>query len=167
MLGPRADLEVRVVGVGPESAALAELRALPGVSVENRWVPEAELGALMAWADALVLSHRESSQSGVAAAAIAAGRWLVATRVGGMTEQLKGESLAVMCDPEAGSLCAALAGLLATPPPLGYARDIPSEWRRAGESLLVEFRGLLGAPVLPQAAKGGGLQAAHPTKIAD
>jgi glycosyltransferase involved in cell wall biosynthesis len=167
MLGPRSDLEVRVVGIGPESAALADLRALPGVTVENRWVPEAELAGLMAWADALVLSHRESSQSGVAAAAIAAGRWLVATRVGGMIEQLKDESLAVMCDPDAASLCAALASLLATPPPLGYARDIPTEWRRAAENLLLEFRALRGAPSLPHPAKGGGRAAAHPRKIAD
>jgi glycosyltransferase involved in cell wall biosynthesis len=143
MLGPRADLEVRVVGTGPESAELAELRALPWVRVENRWVPEAEVGALMAWADALVLSHRESSQSGVAAAAIAAGRWLVATRVGGMPEQLRDESLAVMCDPDPVSLCQALARLLAAPPPIGEPRDIRAEWRRVGRNLLRDFGGLL------------------------
>jgi len=140
MLGPRTNLVVRVVGTGPESQALAELRALPGVTVENRWVPEAELGALMAWADALVLSHRESSQSGVAAAAIAAGRWLVATRVGGMTEQLKDERLAVMCDPEAASLCQALAGLLAAPPPFAHTRDIGGEWQRVGARLLRDLQ---------------------------
>ena len=40
LMGPRPDMEVRVVGQGPESTALADLRALPGVKVENRWVPE-------------------------------------------------------------------------------------------------------------------------------
>ena len=63
-------------------------------------MPEHEVGELIAWADALVLSHREASQSGVAAAAIAAGRWLVATRVGGIAEQLKDERLALLCDPD-------------------------------------------------------------------
>ena len=114
-LGPGA-LEVRVVGLGPESATLAALRTLPNVTVENRWVPETEVGALLAWSDALVLSHREASQSGVAAAAIAARRWVVATRVGGLAEQLQGEPLARLCDPAAEPLAAAIASLLTRPP---------------------------------------------------
>ena len=112
LLGPQAGLAVRVVGSGPESPVLGALRAMPGVSVENRWVPEDEVGTLLAWADALVLSHREASQSGVAAAAIAARRWIVATRVGGLAEQLQGVPGAVMCEPDAGSLETALRGLL-------------------------------------------------------
>ena len=61
LLGERGDLEVRVVGSGPESPTLDRLRALPGVTVENRWVYEPEMAAVMGWADALVLSHREAS----------------------------------------------------------------------------------------------------------
>jgi glycosyltransferase involved in cell wall biosynthesis len=110
-LGGRADIELRVVGNGPESPVLAALRALPGVTVENRWVPEPEVAAILGWSDALVLPYREASQSGVAAAAVAAGRWVVATRVGGIEEQLGANPLAVLCEPEAGSLAAALAGL--------------------------------------------------------
>jgi glycosyltransferase involved in cell wall biosynthesis len=111
LLGPREDFALRVVGFGPESAELDRLRATPNVTVENRWVPENELGALLGWADGLVLSHREASQSGVAAAAIAAGRWVVATRVGGLAEQLRGREMTVLCDPEPGSLAAAIEGL--------------------------------------------------------
>jgi glycosyltransferase involved in cell wall biosynthesis len=119
-LGARDGLVVRVVGSGPESAVLDTLRALPGVTVENRWVPENEVGALLAWSDALVLSHREASQSGVAAAAIAARRWIVATRVGGLAEQLQGVPGALLCEPDAESLAGALrllvAGGTAKPP---------------------------------------------------
>lgn len=107
-LGPRADMEVRVVGHGPESAALAALRAVPGVTVENRWVPEGEVGDLFAWSDMVVLPYREASQSGVAAAAIAASRRVVATRVGGIAEQLRDEPFATLCEPEAASLAAAI-----------------------------------------------------------
>ena len=110
-------LEVRVVGLGPESPVLAALRALPGVTVENRWVPETELGDLLAWADAVVLSHREASQSGVAAAAIAARRWIIATRVGGLVEQLENEPLARLCAPDAQSLALAIGSLLTAPLP--------------------------------------------------
>ncbi len=109
---PPGGMEVRVVGSGPQSAVLDALRALPGVTVENRWVPEDEVGALLAWSDALVLSHREASQSGVAAAAIAARRWIVATRVGGLAEQVQGVPGALLCDPAADSLAAALLTLL-------------------------------------------------------
>ncbi len=138
-LGERPDLQVRVVGSGPESAALAQLRASPGVVVENRWVPEGEVGDLLAWADALVLSHREASQSGVAAAAIAARRWVVATRVGGLAEQLADENLAILCEPTATGVMGGLLRLLAV------AREPPGEadpglaWRRTVERLAGEM----------------------------
>ena len=111
-----ASFELRVVGQGPDSPVLDSLRRMPGVTVENRWVPEAELGALLGWADAVVLSHREASQSGVAAAAIAAGRWIVATEVGGLAEQLRDNPLARLCPPAAEPLAAAIGSLLTDPP---------------------------------------------------
>ena len=110
-LGPRDDLELRVVGNGPESPVLNQLRALPGVTVENRWVPEEEVASILAWADALVLPYREASQSGVAAAAIAARRFVVATQVGGITEQLEGSAMARLVPPDAKALGAALVAL--------------------------------------------------------
>ena len=89
LLGPRPDMEVWVVGRGPESTALAALRALPGVKVENRWVPECEVSAILNWADIVVMPYREASQSGIPPTALAAGRRVVATRVGGLPEQLE------------------------------------------------------------------------------
>ena len=111
-LGPREDLETRIVGSGPEDAAIDALRALPGVTVENRWVPEEEIGALIAWSDALVLPYREASQSGAAAAAVAADRFIVATAVGGLAEQVRDHPRGRLCAPDAADLAAALAALL-------------------------------------------------------
>ena len=125
-LGPRDDLELRVVGNGPESEVLAQLRALPGVTVENRWVPEEEVAGILAWSDALVLPYREASQSGVAATAIAARRFVVATRVGGITEQLEGSPLARLVPPDATALGAALVALAAEPVP--DALPIDNRW---------------------------------------
>ncbi len=136
MLLPRPDLEVRVVGNGPESAALAALRGLPGVSVENRWVPEDEVGTLIAWSDAVVLTHREASQSGVAAAALAAGRYIVSTRVGGLAEQLAGQTMALLCDVDAHAIAGKLALLLEHPPVSGEA---PPDWRRDAARLAEEL----------------------------
>ena len=150
VLGPRADMEVRVVGNGPESPVLEALRQLPGVTVENRWVPEDEVGKIIFWADALVLSHREASQSGGAAAAIAAGRWVVATRVGGITEQLRDQPSARLCDPTAESLARELLRLAEQPPPLPDPPEDPrAAWRAATEELARELSANLGCALPP------------------
>ena len=139
LLGPRDDMELRIVGSGPECAELAALRAMPGVTVENRWVPEPELAEILAWADALVLSHREASQSGVAAAAIAANRWIVATRIGGLAEQLGREPLARLCEPDAASLAAALRALLDSPPPPAAPVDPQAAWHAVAADLAAQI----------------------------
>ncbi len=133
---PKIGAEIRVVGQGPESPSLAALRALPDVTVENRWVPEDEVGALLGWADAVILTHTEASQSGVAAAALAAGRRVVATRVGGLIEQLQDEPLATLCPPEADALATALRGLIAAPVTPHPPVDAPAAWRDMAASLL-------------------------------
>jgi glycosyltransferase involved in cell wall biosynthesis len=142
-LGERQDMVVRVVGSGPEGPELERLRSLPNVTVENRWVPEAELGALLGWADALVLSHREASQSGVAAAAIAARRWVVSTRVGGLVEQLEGQDMAMLCEPDATSLAKALAALPGRKAPTGVA---PIAWSETAEVIAIALRSLVFIP---------------------
>jgi glycosyltransferase involved in cell wall biosynthesis len=143
-LGPEPGLTVRVVGSGPESATLAALRRLPGVQVENRWVPEDEVGTLLGWADAMILPYREASQSGVAAVALAAGRYVIATNVGGLAEQLHGEKRAILCEPCADSLANGLRELLKSPraadaAPVGSR----AAWQDLGRSLVEQLRALL------------------------
>jgi glycosyltransferase involved in cell wall biosynthesis len=142
ILGPREDLVVRVVGTGPESGILDKLRALPRVTVENRWVPEDEVGALFGWADGLVLPYREASQSGVAAAALAAGRPVVATRVGGLVEQLAGRPGVWLCEPTAASIAAALCDLLAAPRGLALPVDAQAAWGAMAASLVQQIEPL-------------------------
>jgi len=137
---PRDDLDIRVVGEGPESAPLRILRGLPGVSVENRWVPEEEVGTLLAWSDAVVLTHREASQSGVVAAALAAKRWIVATRVGGIAEQLRGQAGAVLCDVDPEAVAEGVKRLLEHPPAVDAMA--PPDWRRDAARLAAELAAL-------------------------
>lgn len=133
-LGPEPLFQLRVCGDGPASSALSRLRALPGVSVEQRWVSEAELPALLAWADAVVLPYQEASQSGVAALAVAAGRHVLATNVGGLPEQLAGVPGARLCAPTAEALALGLmqlavelsAGGAAVAPPRDAAKGWPA-----------------------------------------
>ena len=79
---------LRVVGDGPIDALAPGLAALPGVTVERRWVEEAEIPTLIAAADALVLPYREASQSGIIPIAQAMGVPVVTTPAGGLAEQV-------------------------------------------------------------------------------
>lgn len=109
------DATLRVVGEGDAEALAPGLTALPGVTVEPRWVGEAEISALVAAADAVVLPYREASQSGVIGQAYALGVPVVATPVGGLAEQMRdgvdgvvaaslsvtdlADAMARLCDP--------------------------------------------------------------------
>lgn len=144
------ELEVRVVGRGPETPALAALRACPNVQVENAWVPEDQVGALLAWADAVVLPYREASQSGVGAAALAAGRPIIATRVGGLKEQLADAPQVVLCDPDPDSLSRAIGLWLDAMPSSLPAPDARAAWRSAASDLLQGLH-----RIMPRAGTGG------------
>jgi glycosyltransferase involved in cell wall biosynthesis len=130
---------VRVVGSGPETLALDALRACPGVTVENRWVPESEIGTLLGWSDAVILPYREASQSGVAAAALAAGRPVIATTVGGLREQLAAAPGTVFCEPDAASLAHAIGRWLEAPPLIAPPADAATAWRDATTRLLASI----------------------------
>jgi glycosyltransferase involved in cell wall biosynthesis len=146
---------VRVVGSGPESPALSALRALPGVTVENRWVPEDEVGTLLGWADAVVLPYREASQSGVAATALAARRYVIATNVGGLAEQLANEPLAILCEPDADSLANGLRRVLTMPPACSHAAtgSPQAAWREVGRLLVDQLQALLRPGEQPESTR--------------
>jgi len=157
LIGPAPEMQLRIVGSGPENETLRALRRQPGVTVENRWVPEAEVGALLAWADIVVLPYREASQSGVAAAALAAGRRVVCTRVGGLAQQLAGEPLAVLCEPDAASIAAALRGVLAGGQGMAamprLLADPAEAWREFAGYVLDQFRAAF--PLHPRLQRAG------------
>lgn len=81
-------IEVGVFGEGALGPNVARL-AILGAEVVNRWLTEAEIGAMLKRYHAVVLSHIEASQSGVAATAFGAELPVVATPVGGLVDQVK------------------------------------------------------------------------------
>jgi glycosyltransferase involved in cell wall biosynthesis len=81
-------VEVVVAGSGSLEPYAGLLEDLPGVEIHNRWLGDEEIAGFMAGADIAVLPYVEASQSGVAAAAYAAGRPVVATPIGGLAEQV-------------------------------------------------------------------------------
>lgn len=71
--------------LGSATQTLADVHA----EIVNRWIDHSEIGAILARHDVLVLPYVEASQSGVAAAAQGAGLPIIATPVGGLTEQVR------------------------------------------------------------------------------
>ncbi|MFT8242849.1 glycosyltransferase family 4 protein [Roseomonas sp. BN140053] len=104
---------LRVVGEGDAESCAPGLAELPGVTVEQRWVPDAGMPALLSAAWAVVLPYREASQSGVLPLALALGVPVVATPVGALAEQLRAGQAGLLAEaatPEA--LAQAMAAVL-------------------------------------------------------
>lgn len=141
-------VRLRVVGEGDAETAAPGLSAMPGVTVEQRWVPERELPALLVSARAVVLPYREASQSGVAVQALALGVPVIATPVGGLPEQVRpgrGGLLAAAPTPEAfaAALEAALApGALKRLRAEALATRPVGAWEAVAENLLAALRPL-------------------------
>lgn len=80
-------VEFGILGEGDLGASMPRLIAMKA-EIVNRWLTEAEIGHNLPRFHAMVLSHIEASQSGVAAAALGAGLPVIATPVGGIVEQI-------------------------------------------------------------------------------
>jgi glycosyltransferase involved in cell wall biosynthesis len=129
-LGSEPGFTLKIAGDGPSSAELRRLSMMRHVEIDRRWIPEGELPALIGGADVVVLPYRQASQSGVAAAALALRRHVIATRVGGLAEQLRGAPRTLICQPEAQALAGAIRRLCSTPsePAPIYSDNVMDSW---------------------------------------
>ena len=95
----REDLhfDFSVIGEGNLGHLRSRLEAL-GAEIVNRWIGEGEISAIMERHDVIVVSSTEASQSGVITVAFAAGRPVVATPVGGMSEQIDDGRTGILTD---------------------------------------------------------------------
>ncbi len=115
----QASAEVHIVGkpymdVSPLQAAAAALGG--GVRLDLRFVPDAEMSALLAAADVIVFPYREIDVSGVLMAALGHGRPILASRIGGFAELLRDGTHGWLVPPgDAGALAAAMARLCREP----------------------------------------------------
>jgi glycosyltransferase involved in cell wall biosynthesis len=111
----RYQISLRIVGEG-HVKALETLARLPGVSIENGWIPEHNVPSVLNQADLLVLPYREASQSGILATSFALGIPAVATPVGGIPEQIiSGESGLLTADTTGLALAASIEKLISDP----------------------------------------------------
>lgn len=152
-------VRLRIVGEGNAEACAPGISCMPGVTVEERWVPEAEIPKLLGAATAVVLPYTEASQSGVVPQALALGVPVVATPVGGLREQVRegaGGLLAEAATPAALAHAMSRVLDLRALPALRTAarhagrRDL--DWDSEAASLVEFLRNLL-RPVQPNPAQ--------------
>jgi len=84
----RHDLKLRIVGAGDLRPYQALLENLPNVEIVNRWVDENEVSRFFTPNQIVTLPYTSASQSGVIAIAASFGLPVVATRTGGLPEQI-------------------------------------------------------------------------------
>lgn len=112
----RPALRLCIAGEGslvPYHNALARLR---NVEVINRWLDDSEIGPLFGRASLVVLPYTSASQSGVLAAAAGFGLPVIATRTGGLPEQIQsGETGLLVAPGSVEELAAAIERLLDDP----------------------------------------------------
>ncbi len=100
-------VHVGVFGEGELGRDADRLTAL-GAEVVNRWLTEEEIATVTARYHAVILSHIEASQSGVAATALGSGIPVVTTPVGGLPGQIDDGRTGIVAeraDPEALADC--------------------------------------------------------------
>ncbi|MGW4372267.1 glycosyltransferase [Streptomyces albidoflavus] len=127
--GGPAECTLLLVGDGPERAALQEQAAALGI--DARFLGRrADTAPLRARADAVVLPSLEEGMPNAVMEAMAAGRPVVATAVGGTPELLEGRGLLVG-PGRADALADALARVLTDPPLAARLGRDARDWARA------------------------------------
>jgi glycosyltransferase involved in cell wall biosynthesis len=135
------------------TAPLHELarRARGKVRFVERFVEDAEVPALMRRAELVVLPYRQVEQSGVLYTALAFGRPLVLSEVGGFPELARQGAARLVPPGDAEALAAALSELLGDPSERERLAKAAAEaaqgaysWDRIGERTLALYRRLLG-----------------------
>ncbi len=94
----RSDVDLLISGPGDITPYQSKLDKLSGVTVDNRWIEEDEIGDIFLSSDICVLPYKEASQSGVIATAYAAGLPVVTTPIGGLTEQVQHKQTGLICE---------------------------------------------------------------------
>jgi glycosyltransferase involved in cell wall biosynthesis len=134
-------------------APLLELasRCRSTVRIVPRFITDPEIPALFERAELVVLPYREADQSGVLYTALAFGKPIVASDVGGFGEVAAHGALQLVPPGDPGPLAAAIDELLAREPErerlASAAREAaagPYSWDRAAEATVALYRELLG-----------------------
>jgi len=120
VLEKHPDATLTIAGQGDLSPWAALVREARNVTVINRYITEEELAALHAECDFVAVPYIDASQSGVVSTALANGRAVVATKVGGLAAQIADGTTGLLVEPgNVGQLAGAMIDLLDNPERIG------------------------------------------------
>jgi glycosyltransferase involved in cell wall biosynthesis len=125
-LQPMPDLILRIVGEGNLTHLQPQLKILPRVEITNHWVEETEIGKFFQDANMVILPYTHATQSGVLAIAAGFKKPVIATKTGGLPEQVQDGNTGILIPANDVS---ALAGAIR------HLLDHPDEACRLGENL--------------------------------
>ena len=152
----RARCRLHVVGrpymdTAPLLALARELGVGEQICFDFRFVPDGEMAAMMARADALLFPYREIEASGVLMAAIAHGRPLIASRLGAFGELIADGDNGFLVEPGDDRALAAAMSLMILQPSqrarmaegMARLRDSVPSWREIGRQTAAVYRALV------------------------
>lgn len=118
-----------------------------GVEVINRWIADEDIPAIFRQADVLILPYTSASQSGVIPIAATFGLPVIATRTGGIPEQIQDGRNGLLVEPgSVDQLAGAIELLLADPPSaqtLGKKLQEDFETQRSWQQIASQVRNSL------------------------
>lgn len=118
------EVSLQITGAGDMSDVIAAIKALPDITVNNKWVPEGKMDGVFSQADVIVLPYLESSQSGVIASAFATGVPAIGTPIGGLPEQIThGVNGLITADTSPAALATEIRKLIGDAPLLAKLKD--------------------------------------------
>ena len=115
---------LRIVGDGNLTAYKGWIARNPDIEIVNRWIAEDEIGDFFAQSDLVVLPYTSASQSGVIPIAAAYGLPVIATRTGGLPEQIEDGMSGWLVSPGDISALAQAIHLALTQPDLARQRGL-------------------------------------------
>jgi glycosyltransferase involved in cell wall biosynthesis len=140
-----ASVELTVMGegaIGPDAARLNKL----GARVVNRWISDDEIAEALANHDVAVLPYVEASQSGIVAMAHGRGLPVIATPVGGLSEQIQhGVTGFLTSSVTSASLAQSIEHVFTTSGLLMHIRDNIRRlhWERSTDRFVAALRDLI------------------------
>ena len=96
----KTEAHLKIVGAGniaPYSTHMQQLE--DHLTVENRWIPEDEIGTYFSQADIVVLPYTSASQSGIIPIAADLQLPVIATNTGGIVSQIKDRQTGLLIEP--------------------------------------------------------------------
>jgi glycosyltransferase involved in cell wall biosynthesis len=140
----RPEARLALLGDGPARAEVEARRASWGEAapIAPGGRPSAEVATWMAAADVITLPSWMEGQPNVVLEALASGRPVVASRVGGIPDALRDPETGILVDArDVPALCSALAAALARPwDPARIVRSAPGSWDDSADRLYEVLR---------------------------